>query len=155
MRRLRCFLIGHRDAPDTLYPALRAEVARHISQLGVGEFVVGHYGGFDRLAAKALLAAKQGTPDLRLYLLLPYHPVEQQVALPDGFSGTVYPQGMETVPRRAAIVRANRYMIDHADYLIAYAWQCGGNATKLVEYAQKRQQAGRIEISMLPWQGQL
>ena len=45
---------------------------------------------------------------------------------------------MEKVPYRAAIVRANRYVIDHVGYLIAYAWQPGSNARALVEYAQKR-----------------
>lgn len=150
MQRLRCFLIGHRDAPDPLYPALQAEVERHISQLGVREFVVGHYGNFDRLAARVLLAAKRKMPEISLLLLIPYHPAERPVALPAGFDGTIYPQGMETVPRRAAIVRANRYMIDHADYLIAYAWQCGGNATRLVAYARKRERAGHLGISLLP-----
>ena len=31
-----CFFIGHRDAPDTIYPALLAEVERHITEFGVG-----------------------------------------------------------------------------------------------------------------------
>ena len=47
---------------------------------------------------------------------------------------------MESVPRKAAIVRANRYVVDHVDYLIAYAWHPASNARELVEYAQKRQQ---------------
>ena len=28
-----CFFIGHRDAPDTIYSALLAEVERHITEL--------------------------------------------------------------------------------------------------------------------------
>ena len=40
------FFIGHRDAPDTIYPALLAKVERHITELGVGEFIVGNYGRF-------------------------------------------------------------------------------------------------------------
>ena len=53
-----CFFIGHRDASREIYPALLAEVERHISELGVTQFVVGHYGGFDRLAAEAVIEAK-------------------------------------------------------------------------------------------------
>lgn len=46
---------------------------------------------------------------------------------------------MEGVPYKAAIVKANRYVIiNHVDYLIAYAWQPGSNARKLVEYTQKK-----------------
>jgi hypothetical protein len=34
---------------------------------------------------------------------------------------------MEKVPKRVAIVRTNHYMVDHSDYLIAYAWQPASN----------------------------
>lgn len=46
---------------------------------------------------------------------------------------------MEKVPRRLAIVRANRYMVDHVDYLIAYAWHLASNARDLMAYAQKKE----------------
>ena len=66
--------------------------------------------------------------------------------LPPGFDNTFYPHGMEKVPRRLAIVRANRYMIDHADYLIAYVWHPGSNAKNLLEYAKKREKCNLIII---------
>lgn len=59
MDKKRCFLIGHHDAPESIYPALQREIERHITELGVTEFIVGHYGNFDRMAARALVAAKQ------------------------------------------------------------------------------------------------
>ncbi len=55
------------------------------------------------------------------------HPFDRPIPTPPGFDGTFYPPGMETVPKRAAIVRANRYMVDHSDYLIAYAWHPASN----------------------------
>ena len=45
---------------------------------------------------------------------------------------------MESVPRKIAIVRANRYVVDHVDYLIAYAWHPASNAQELLEYAGKK-----------------
>ena len=48
-----CFFIGHREASEEIYPALYAAVEQHIVEYGVTEFIVGHYGGFDRLAASA------------------------------------------------------------------------------------------------------
>jgi hypothetical protein len=69
--------------------------------------------------------------------------------LPAGFDGSFYPPGMETVPKRAAIVRANRYMVDHSDFLIAYAWHPASNARDLVEYAQRREQRGLIRVTLL------
>lgn len=103
------------------------------------EFLVGHYGGFDKLAARAVIDAKKAHTEVTLTLLLPYHPAERPMAAPEGFDGTYYPPDMERVPRRIAIVRANRYMVDHVDDLIAYAWHPVSNARKLVEYAKKSQ----------------
>ncbi len=34
MDRKICFFIGHRDTPDAIYPALLAQVERHITELG-------------------------------------------------------------------------------------------------------------------------
>ena len=113
-------------------------VEQHIVEFGVTEFIVGNYGGFDHMAAKAVIEAKERHPNITLSMLIPYHPAERPIELPQGFENTFYPPGMEKVPRRLAIVRANRYMIDHVDYLIAYAWHPASNARDLVEYAQKR-----------------
>lgn len=111
-----CFFIGHREASEEIYPALYAAVEQHILEYGVKEFIVGHYGGFDRLAASAVKEAKRFYPEVKLTLLLPYHPAERPIPTPDGFDGTFYPPGMESVPRKAAIIRANRYVVDHVDY---------------------------------------
>ena len=70
------------------------------------------------------------------YEMLPKK-VEKKVELPDGFDGSLYPEGQETVPKRLAIVRANQYAVKHSGYLIAYAWQPGSNARKVVEGAGK------------------
>lgn len=83
---------------------------------------------------------KRYQPCVSLILLLPYHPVERPIPIPDGFNGTFYPTGMEGVPRKIAIVRANRYVVNHVDYLVSYVWHPASNAQDLVEYAQKRQQ---------------
>ena len=90
------------------------------------------------MAAKAVVSAKVLHPGITLLLLLPYHPAEWPIETPPGFDGTFYPPGMESVPRRYAIVRANRYLIDHVDYLIAYAWHPASNARDLVEYALRK-----------------
>ena len=144
-----CFFIGHREASEEIYSALYAAVEQHILEYGVTEFIVGHYGGFDRLATSAVKEAKRFHPEVKPTLLLPYHPAERPIPTPDGFDGTFYPPGMESVPRKIAIVRANRYVVDHVDYLIAYARHPASNARELVEYAQKRQQENCIQVTAL------
>ena len=135
MDKRRCFFIGHRDAPSDLYPSILSAVEEHIVQHGVTEFLVGQYGAFDRMAAKAVIQLKEKYPEVKLTLLLPYQPGERKIELPDGFDGSLYPEGQETVPKRLAIVRANQYAVKHSGYLIAYAWQPGSNARKVVEGA--------------------
>ena len=137
MQSKSCFLIGHRDTPETIFPYLLDAVETHIAEYGVTEFVVGHYGNFDRLAARALIAAKYAYPEITLMLLLPYHPAERPIKIPTGFDNTYYPFGMESVPRKLAIARANRYMVEHVDHLIAYSWQSASNTAKLVQYAKR------------------
>ena len=131
-----CFFIGHREADDELLPALAAAVERHITEYGVTSFIVGRYGNFDKLAARVVIDAKKRHPEVTLTLLLPYHPFDRPTPTPKGFDGTFYPPGMETVPKRVAIIRANRYMVEHSTHLIAYAWHPASNARALVEHAQ-------------------
>ena len=67
-----CFFIGHRDTSEDIYPVLEAEVERHITEYGVDEFIVGHYGRFDQMTARAVKAAKTTHPDVKLIMLMPY-----------------------------------------------------------------------------------
>ena len=53
-----CFFIGHREASEEIFSALTEAVEHHIVHCGVTEFIVGNYGGFDRMAARAVISAK-------------------------------------------------------------------------------------------------
>lgn len=149
MESKRCFFIGHRDAPITILSELEAVIEKHIVEYGVKEFIVGRYGNFDYMVNEVLIRLKLRHPSIVLLLLLPYHPAERPIVMPEGFDATYYPPGMERVPRRYAIVHANKYVLDHSDYLIAYAWHPASNAIELLEHARVREKAGLITVSML------
>ena len=134
-----CFLFGHADCPEDMLPKIEDAIENCYTK-GVTDFYVGNRGNFDRLAATAVKNVKGRHSDVRLYLLLAYHPAERPVALWDGCDGSYYPP-LENVPRPFAIVRANRYMVDHSDALICYVRHIG-NTKNLLEYAQKRKKAG-------------
>ena len=144
-----CFFIGHRETPDDVLPILQKWVNKHIEDYGVTEFIVGHYGNFDHLATKAVITAKRLYSNITLSLLIPYHPAEKPVKKPKEFDSVYYPFEMENIPRKLAIVNANRYMVDHVDFLIAYAWHPASNARKIVEYAEKREEKGMIRVTRL------
>ena len=149
MNHKSCFFIGHREASDAIYPKLLAAVRQHIVDFHVSEFVVGHYGRFDCLAARAVIEIKREFPEVSLLMLIPYHPVEAPIEPPKGFDGTFYPPGMESVPRQFAIVRANRYMLNHSDFLIAYVRHPASNTANLVADAVSRERRGIIHITQI------
>lgn len=141
-----CFFNGHRETSEEVFPSIRAAIECLIKQQQVYDYYVGMYGNFDRLAREALSQLKKQYPNIRLYLVLPYHPADRPTATPPGFDGTFLPDGMETVSRRYAIIKANRKMIDTCNYLIAYVTHSVSNAQNLLEYALQRQKRGLIQV---------
>ncbi|MBQ9083526.1 MAG: hypothetical protein IJY28_08510 [Clostridia bacterium] len=133
-----CFFIGHRDAPDELMPALCEAIEKHILEYCVSEFIVGHYGQFDKLAANAVIRAKEKYPEVKLTLLLPYHPAQRPIEIPKGFDGSFYPLETENTPLRYRIIKANQAMIRRAEYLITYVRHPASNAGNLAAYAAGR-----------------
>ena len=82
-------------------------------------------------------------------LMTPYYPVNRKVDLPKAFDALFYPPNLETVPKRLAIVRANRYMVERSDFLIAYVRHPASNARELLEYAGTGKRKGKIHITNL------
>ena len=132
-----CFFIGHRYADECIYEKLLAAVDTHISEYGVTDFLVGHYGAFDRMAARAVAEARRAHPGISLTMLLPYYPEDRAIFVPPIFDGTFYPPDMELCPKRYAIVRANQYAIEHSDYLIAYVTGVG-KSRDFLSYAERK-----------------
>ena len=141
-----CFFIGHREADERLLPVLQSMIRRLIEEEGVTEFYVGGYGGFDRIAGAAVKQLKAEYPHISLRIMIPYHPAERPVEAPNGYDGTYYPNGLEGVPRRFRIARANRIMIDTSDWLIAYVYHGASNSRKFLEYAERRKKKGLLQV---------
>ena len=146
MEEKSCFFIGHREADERLLPRLELVIDRLIREEVVRYFYVGGYGGFDRVAAAAVRRMKQKYPDITLMLVLPYHPAERPTEAPDGFDGTYHPVGLESTPKRYAIVRANRIMVDTCDWLVCYVRHGASNSRKLLDYAEHLNNMGLIQI---------
>ena len=141
-----CFFIGHREADEQLLPRLELEIEKLIAVENVRYFYVGGYGGFDRIAASAVKHVKQKYPDITLMLVLPYHPADHPTETPNGFDGTYYPDGLENTPKRYAIMRTNKIMVDTCNYLVCYVNHGASNSRKLLEYAKQREIKGLIRI---------
>ena len=144
-----CFFIGHRTAPPDLLPRLIDAVERHAADYGVTEFVVGSHGDFDRLAAQAVREVKKRRPGVTLTRLLAYYRPDRPEALPPGCDGFLYPDGLETTPARFAIPSANRWMVRHCEYLIAYDRGYPGNTRAIVKLARRRESDGLMRVENL------
>lgn len=69
-----CCFTGHRDIPDNLRDFLTRRLSDGIAYLqkqGVTQFYTGGTLGFDTMAAKAVLKARDAVPGIRLTLVLP------------------------------------------------------------------------------------
>ncbi len=146
MSEKTCFFIGSRHATIRIKDKLAEAVEKHITEYGVTTFIVGHYGSFDSLVRDVLRETKKRHENIKLYVLAPYA-LNQNREAPEGFDGTFYPEGLEFVPKRYAIVQANRYTVQQSDYLISYPGV--GNSRKIVEYAQGREKKGLIKVTLI------
>lgn len=142
--RKSCFLFGHADTPQSILPAL-VEAIEHEVAKNVTDFYVGYHGNFDRLAATALRQVKKRHTDITASLVLAYHPAELPMESPVGFDGTFYPP-LENTPRRYAIVKANRYMVQSSDSIICYVKHCG-NSRQLLNCAIRKNDISIINLA--------
>ena len=152
MNTKSCFFIGHRSTDQSILPALVSAVERHVVEYEVTDFFVGNYGSFDSMAAHAVQIVKERHPEIRLTLVLPYHPAIRPIEKPAGFDSTYYPWEDENIPKRLAIVKTNRRMVETCNYLIANAWHHLGGSGDIVDYARKREEKGLITITNLAQQ---
>lgn len=131
-----CAFFGHRQIPNDLYEPLRAAIVSLIEGEGVCNFYVGNQGGFDSMVLKVLRELSQVYSDLRYSVVLAYYPTEKNLGSvrPDE---TLFPETVAKSHPRFAIDKRNRYMIDCADYVIAYVSRLGG-AMKHTEIARKK-----------------
>ena len=130
-----CTFFGHRDASDTIRPLLRETLTGLIERQDVRHFYVGNQGNFDAMA-RSVLAELQTTYEIRYEVVLAYMPQKTDPIFKN--IPTVLPEGIEAVPRRFAIDRRNRWMIEHSDIVVAYVTRSFGGAAKFRDIARKQ-----------------
>ena len=56
----------------------------------------------------------------------------------DSFTNTVYPEGIETVPKRFAISWRNKWMLKESDYVVTYITHTWRGAAQFAESAKRQ-----------------
>ena len=75
-------------------------------------------------------------PQIRYTVVLAYMPDEHTKEVYG--ENTLYPDELETVPRRFAISKRNDWMIQHSDYAVCYVHKITGGSAKFREKAEKK-----------------
>ena len=133
--RTACFF-GHRDVTHDIRSKLQFIIEQLITEKQIYNFYVGHQGQFDSMVRSVLKELKVKYPHIRYTVVLAYMPDEhiKEVYGED----TLYPDGLETVPRRFAISKRNDWMIQHSGYAVCYVHKITGGAVKFREKARKK-----------------
>lgn len=105
------------------------------------DMYLGGYGGFDRFAYECCKKFQATHPNVTLVFVTPYLTVEyQQNHLKyqkTRYDSILYPE-IEDKPPRFAITYRNRYMVEKADYVIAYVSHDWGGAYTTYKYAKRK-----------------
>ena len=130
-----CTFFGHSEFYENIEDELKSVVYDLIENKGVVNFYVGTHGKFDMLTKKILAEAKSKYNHLSCYMVLAYL---NKDAASDSKIETLFPEGIEGVPKRYAIVFRNGWMIDRSDFVVTYVKYETGGAAKFKTIAEKK-----------------
>ncbi len=123
---------GHSDAPQSIEAKLKILLIRLIEQQGACRFYVGNHGAFDHIVHSTLITLQKTHSHIQCRIVLAYLPNHQTAA---NDMDTIYPEGLEAVPRRFAISKRNQWMIHHSDLVVTYVQHDWGNAARYKDIA--------------------
>jgi len=132
-------LFGHKDTDSSIAPKIRTEIVKLIQEKDVNGFLVGNNGRFDYFVYSILKELKTEYPTISFSVVLAYLPGDKsEYGNYYSDNETCLPDGIELGPKRFAIERRNRWMIDHADYVITHVTHGWGGAAKFKELSEKK-----------------
>ena len=126
---------GHRDAPKEIEPTLRTTLINLIEQENAREFYVGNNGNFDAMVRRQLEDLSKAY-EINFTVVLAYLPEDRRKH--DNLVNTIYPEGIESVPKRFAISWRNKWMLRQADTVITYTTHPSSGAYEFEQLALRR-----------------
>ena len=126
---------GHKDTPKEIEPTLRSTLIDLIENKNVNVFYVGNNGNFDTMVRRQLEDLSQAYP-ITYSVVLAYLPTEKNKY--DNLTNTIYPEGLETVPKRFAISWRNKWMIQQSDVVVTYVTHNFGGAAQFEKISEKQ-----------------
>ena len=114
-----CTFFGHRQIQKKIEPILRSTLIDLIENHEVYLFYVGTHGDFDRMVVRVLNDLSVRYP-ISFFVVLAYLPERCSHITRSDDPDMIFPEGIETVPKRFAISYRNKWMIQQSDYVVTY-----------------------------------
>ena len=134
-----CCFFGHHDTSENIRNLLSEQVETLIKS-GTEIFYMGNHGHFDFMALGVLREMKGKYPQISYTVVLsrmPDRPVDEYSYFSPEES--LFPDGLEKVPRRFGILWRNDWMLKQSDIVICYVTHYFGGAGKMLEKAVKQE----------------
>lgn len=131
-----CTFFGHKDCSPAIIPLLEKAIVDLVVNHDVRMFYVGNQGQFDAYARRVLRGITKTYPQVSYAVVLAYMPCGASVN--EDSSDTMLPEGIERIHPRYAISWRNRWMLAHADFVIAYVTHSWGGAARYVQSALRQ-----------------
>ena len=129
-----CTFFGHRDTSEKIIFELKKTIENLISN-GVTQFYVGNNGNYDLFVQNILSNIKSENNEIDFKIVLSYL---DEKALTNNQDATIFPEGLEKVPKRYAISKRNDWLISNSNIAIIYSTNTFSNSFKLSQKAIKK-----------------
>lgn len=144
-KRTACFT-GHRQIPKQEVQKIETQldkVIENLYQSGVIFYGAGGAYGFDMLAEKAVIRARERHKEIKLILVLPckdqdkYWTAENKAMYAEILSKSDKVVYTSESYAKGCMHKRNRYLVDFSGYCIAYLTKSSGGTAYTVDYARQ------------------
>ena len=140
-----CTFAGHREIfEQNIEEQIRIVIESILMTDSKFVFYSGNMGEFDKKCSSAVRYAKRSHPelDISLVAVLPYMMNcinTDRDYYNDCFDDIIIPVELAGVYYKTAILRRNKWLVDHCDFLIAYVYHEFGGAYTTLKYAVQKE----------------
>lgn len=139
-----CTFFGHRDTSWEIEAKVMEALRELIVNMNVDVFYIGNQGNFDRIVLSAVKKIQAEFLHIKYYIVLAYLPTKSNI----DEENSLYPEGLETVPKKFAVSFRNKWLVDNSDFVVTFVNRDFGGAAKFKEYAE-RQNKKVLELNSL------
>ena len=133
-----CTFFGHRDIEKDIEPEIITILEKLIIYKGVDNFYVGNQGNFDKMVIKILGELSKKYCNIKYNVVLAYMPGKRGAGEKLEIPNSIYPEGLEKCPPRAAIKKRNLWMLKKSQVVVCAVKSSIGNSAEMMALAQRQ-----------------